>query len=401
MKHILFLALLLSTNLIRAQWLELTSGVTDDLREVFFPVADTGYIVGMNGVVLKTVDGGDSWQSQTTGYSVDFNELYFLSTEEGWIVGDSGCICKTTNGGDNWNCTFLPGAENINLHAIYAQNSNDLIVGGQDFNGTNQGYLATSNNGGTVWTSSTYETYVWDVDIKKIGMVNATTGYAATRGDVLKTTDGGATWQITDTASVHAGTMFVLLEDLAFFPNNDTLYTCGWYGGYFGTTVNAGDEWSHNLDYQNYNMDFLNTQVGYIGGWCHIHKTTDGGATFTDVGGSMAPMFCDIFSIDFTDEMTGYACGYGGKILKTTTGGELSISELTNGNIMVSPNPTNGKISFSEPVNVTLSTLTGQRLKGLKNIGLVDISDNSAGMYLLLITNDNEDVIQRIVVVKE
>lgn len=401
MKHLILLTLLLSTHLVSAQWLELSSGTANDLREIFFPVADTGYAVGMNGTIVKTVDGGNNWESQSTGYSVDFNELYFLSAEEGWVVGDSGIICKTTDGGDNWACIFLPGAANINLHAVYAHNSNDLLIGGQDFNGPNQGYLATSDNGGTTWNPSAFETYVWDVDIKKIGMVNATTGYAATRGYVLKTTDSGATWQITDTASVHAGTMFVLLEDLAFFPDNDTVYTCGWYGGYFGTTVNAADEWNHNEDYQNYNMDFLNPQVGYIGGWCHIHKTTDGGETFTDVGGSMAPVFCDIFSIDFTDEMIGYACGYGGKIFKTTTGGELSLDELVNATIEISPNPTKGEVIFSEPVNVTLNTLAGQRLKGLKNVSLMDISDNSAGTYLLLITNDNGDVLQQMIVVKE
>lgn len=401
MKNTLLLILLLSANLANAQWLELTTGTTEDLNEVYFPATDTGYVVGRNGTVLKTVDGGDNWSSLTTGVDLDFNELHFLSTEEGWIVGDSGIVCGTTNGGNNWNCTFVPGATEINLHSVYAVNSNDLIIGGQDFNGVNFGYIATSNNGGVSWTPSTFETYVWDVDIKKIDMVNATTGYAATRGDVLKTTDGGSTWQITDTASVHSGVMFVLLEDLAFFPNNDTVYTCGWYGGYFGTTVNAGDEWAHNEDYQNYNLDFLNTQVGYIGGWCQIHKTTDGGATFTDVGGASSPLFCDIYSIDFTDEMTGYACGYYGRILKTTNGGELALDELSAGTITVSPNPTTGEISFSETVNVTVSNLSGQRLKGLKNTNFVDLSNNSAGTYLLIITNDNEDIIQRIVVVKE
>jgi hypothetical protein len=39
-------------------WIELTSGTSKALYAVYFPKADTGYAVGENGTILKTINGG-------------------------------------------------------------------------------------------------------------------------------------------------------------------------------------------------------------------------------------------------------------------------------------------------------------------------------------------------------
>ncbi len=401
MKNCLLLLLLIGYNGVNAQWIPLNSGTTESLNEIAFPTANTGYVVGNNGTVLKTTDGGANWNSVSTGLSLDFHELYFLSATVGWIVGDSGSVCHTTNGGAAWNCSLLDSAQYINLHSVFALDSNTVLVGGEK--NFSEGYLAKTINGGSSWQIANLESYIWGVDIKKIGMVNDSTGYAITRGYVLKTTDRGANWYISDTASVHAGDMFHVLEDLAFFPDNDTLYTCGWYGSYFGKTVNGSAVWQHQNDHQSYNLDFINTQTGYIGGWSQIHKTTDGGVTFTDASGGSSDLFADIYSIDFTDEWTGYACGYNGRIFKTSNGGASAVpafSDVTP-TVIISPNPTTSKINFSVQTNIQLMNATGQIIADRKNVNSLDLSAHPAGIYFLEFTDNKGKIVQRSKIVKE
>jgi photosystem II stability/assembly factor-like uncharacterized protein len=280
-------------------------------------------------------------------------------------------------------------------------NSNNVFIGGQ-FN-VSDGYIAKTTNNGTSWQLASIESYIWDVNIKKLGMINDSVGYAAARGFILKTIDYGTNWYITDTASVYATEMFHLLEDIAFFPDNDTVYVCGWYGEYFGKTFNAGGAWLHNNDYQSYNLDFINTQTGYIGGWGQVHKTTDGGATFVDASGGSNALLYDIYSIDFVNEWTGYACGYGGKILKTSNGGTTSTQEHShvNSDIIIYPNPVNDLINFSIKTNVQLANVAGQIVAERKNITTLDLSNQTSGIYLLILTDNNGQVIQRHKIVKE
>ncbi|MEO7175930.1 MAG: YCF48-related protein [Saprospiraceae bacterium] len=400
MKNALLISLLFSFHLANAQWTTLNSGTSEVLNEVFFPTAETGYVIGNNGTILKTSNGGSDWSFENTGLSVNFSDLYFISELEGWVVGDSGSICHTMDGGDIWNCTFLDSAERINLHSVFALNSAALWVGGtKDYV---DGYLASSKNAGITWKIGNAESYIWSVDFKKIAMINAYTGYAITRGYVVKTNDGGLNWHITDTASVQAGELFNVLEDLAVFPNSDTVYTCGWYSGYLGKTTNGGDKWVANNEFQNYNLDFINTEIGYIGGWGQVHKTSSGGATFVDASGGNSELFNGINSIDFVDEWTGYACGENGKILKTTNGGLTAIAPLSLNTIIdIYPNPSSGQIYFSTTANIQISTITGETIAEQKNVQSFDLSSLPAGVYSITLRDDAGRVIKREMVVKE
>ena len=39
------------------------------------------------------------WQAQTSGTTENLFSSYFINTNTGWVVGDEGVIYKTTNGG--------------------------------------------------------------------------------------------------------------------------------------------------------------------------------------------------------------------------------------------------------------------------------------------------------------
>ncbi|MBK7856283.1 MAG: T9SS type A sorting domain-containing protein [Bacteroidetes bacterium] len=58
---------------------------------------NTGYIVGDNGKILKTIDGGTNWITQTSGTGNWLFSVYFPDATTGHAVGENGTILKTTN----------------------------------------------------------------------------------------------------------------------------------------------------------------------------------------------------------------------------------------------------------------------------------------------------------------
>ncbi|HEY9113689.1 MAG TPA: YCF48-related protein [Bacteroidales bacterium] len=82
-------------------WIQQYSKTPEELQSVVFTDAETGYAVGgLFGTILKTVNGGTNWihqESQTFSY---LKSVYFVNSEIGYIAGIDGVILKTTNGGD-------------------------------------------------------------------------------------------------------------------------------------------------------------------------------------------------------------------------------------------------------------------------------------------------------------
>jgi photosystem II stability/assembly factor-like uncharacterized protein len=117
-------------------------GVKRALKGVYFANTTTGWIVGADGVILKTTDGGASWAQQTSGTSVTLHGVYFRSTTLGWVTGENGVILKTTNGGSTWS----PQASGTTVtikRADFRNNNNGFVIGGT------QTLLSTSNSGST------------------------------------------------------------------------------------------------------------------------------------------------------------------------------------------------------------------------------------------------------------
>ncbi|MBE0637853.1 MAG: T9SS type A sorting domain-containing protein [Bacteroidales bacterium] len=98
-------------------------------RSVFFIDSQTGFVVGResedgDGTVLKTTDGGLTWMEQPVGIPVWLNSVHFPTQNTGYIVGDNGIILKTTNGGNLAGClpegiTFTTQEEIDNFQVNY------------------------------------------------------------------------------------------------------------------------------------------------------------------------------------------------------------------------------------------------------------------------------------------
>ncbi|MDX2136412.1 MAG: YCF48-related protein [Saprospiraceae bacterium] len=71
----------------------------DLLCEVFFTDSLTGWVLGEEGAIFKTVDGGVTWTAQYSGTGELLYSGFFTDSLTGWAVGSDGIILKTVDGG--------------------------------------------------------------------------------------------------------------------------------------------------------------------------------------------------------------------------------------------------------------------------------------------------------------
>ena len=65
-----------------------------------FAIDDTTTLaVGDVGTIAKTGNSGVSWTILTSGTLQNLKDICFLNADSGYVVGDSGSVLKTINGG--------------------------------------------------------------------------------------------------------------------------------------------------------------------------------------------------------------------------------------------------------------------------------------------------------------
>ena len=64
------------------------------MKDVFFLNSNEGWVVGGEGVVLHTLDGGQTWRPEPTNSTYNLNAIFMIDRHNGWIVGDLGLILK-------------------------------------------------------------------------------------------------------------------------------------------------------------------------------------------------------------------------------------------------------------------------------------------------------------------
>jgi len=213
---------------------EVPSSITD----VFFlPDGITGWFVGLNGMVLKTNDGGVTRELVVSGTSQTLNRVIFINETTGWIVGENGTILKSTDGGQTWvTQTPFDATADMNdiavaddMHAIAVADGGKIgaTTDGQTWvtqtSGVTLDLYSVSNFGmdkviavgktqtiihssdwGTTWTPATTVAEIQAKDYNAIKMVSATKAWLAGDGfevNSLKsvlawTEDGGDTWTL-------------------------------------------------------------------------------------------------------------------------------------------------------------------------------------------------------------
>ena len=79
-----------------------TNKFASKLNSVFFINQNVGWIVGAEGKIFSTNNGGKRWREQTSKVTQNLYDVCFINTAEGWAVGEDGLILHTTTAGNVW-----------------------------------------------------------------------------------------------------------------------------------------------------------------------------------------------------------------------------------------------------------------------------------------------------------
>ncbi len=286
-------------------------GIDARLQDVYFMDTLNGLVIGDNGLILVTTDGGKVWGKIEVdmrppgagqrpggppgagggppggfggGGGAPLYNIYFVNENVGYITGGRGTILKTEDGGKTWT-RKMARSDNPNP--------------------------GRGGRGGGI-----------RANLMGIQMISETTGFiAGSENTILKTTDGGETW-VGSSERARVGETRNNLEGIWFVSP-----TTGWIIGSFGTllhTTDGGETWEkRNLsrfDDNLFGIHFLDENTGWICGQGGlILHTADGGATWNQ---QKTESYDDLHDIIFVDTMVGWVVGGYNTILHTTDGGK-------------------------------------------------------------------------------
>ncbi|MEK9150108.1 MAG: YCF48-related protein, partial [Candidatus Desantisbacteria bacterium] len=151
MKKLCFLMLLMSVlvtrNVLAGNWSVQESGITKDLWSVHFVDVNNGWVVGEDGLILHTNNGGIIWKVQKSKVNVALCGIYFINKNNGWIGGRGG-VQHTIDGGINWEIQNVR-VESTSIYFIDAKHG--WVVGLVE----NGGIILHTNNSGKTWGTQT------------------------------------------------------------------------------------------------------------------------------------------------------------------------------------------------------------------------------------------------------
>lgn len=185
-------------------------------EDIFFVDYNNGWAVGYKSDIIHTTDGGNNWSSQNapdTSYAL--KSVYFLNVNEGWTVGGEydtltgegkdGVILHTINSGNTWEVQI--DSAPYQLWDVYFINSQKGWACGYK-DSVSPGLVLKTDDGGNTWTLiMTPEVSLGPYGIYGIEFIDEFTGFAAGAGSrwntsgsyfavFLNTDDGGNTWNV-------------------------------------------------------------------------------------------------------------------------------------------------------------------------------------------------------------
>jgi photosystem II stability/assembly factor-like uncharacterized protein len=382
---ILITAIILTVHsTVFGQWTQIQSGTSSDLKDVHFPTNTVGYAVGDYGIVLKSVDSGNSWQTVFTDSLLSFTSVFFTSVDTGYAT--AGNLYKTTNAGMSWSEIITDTFGQIG--EVYFVNSNLGFASGT--------VLHRTTDAGSTWTSINLNN-----TFSSIHFPNDSVGYfiggPGAADQLYKTTDGGQNF-----AAITNG--FQSIKEATYFLNSDIGYLCGWYGAVLAKTLDGGSTWQQvdtSWSTQCWDVHFIDENIGYYidnsGGNYKISNTIDGGATWTS---QLVANGVYLNAFYFVSSNLALAVGNSGTIYKTNNGGSVGILEEKKiENVAIYPNPFSTFTTMKLDKNLKngalkIYNLIGQQvaeLNGLNGQTITLYRDNlQNGMYLVQIIQDKQ-----------
>jgi polar amino acid transport system permease protein len=295
-------------------WDEQNSTVNTDLFDTVSVDHLNAWVVGENGVVIQTSDGGN-WTEETTPISDDLHSVDFLNRIF-IAVGDGGTVITKTLDGD-W-IDVSPSTNSLfrSVSIVKADNSTTLQT--TAFIAGENGEIWKTVDGGNTWESKVLAT---SSDLYGIDFMNETHGLVVgENGLVYGTSNGGQVWEVREIpASVTSTLRDVLyISDIRAFIVGDN-------GVFLKSTDNVNpivgwvwDKMPTNTEIHLTGITFRSINKLWVSGFNGtILQTKDGGNSFTVQKIPPEFNFQDIYSIAMFNGKYGWSVGIDGLMLYT------------------------------------------------------------------------------------
>ena len=392
-KSFLFLLLIVPFILNAQVWEYKDSGTDFILLDVSIPpgqdqiayAAGSQYTVDSEGIIIKTVDGGETWETiyPLSGTVHSFTRIEFVSPLKGFVVGWGNTFMMTEDGGATW-VDIVAGTDIYYYSGLNFYDENNGFAMGLNLSNGLDSYI--TNDGGITWNLLTNTTNMAEF---ASAYADENTLFTVGKDQVIsKSEDGGENWSVINTGIQGFYNFEVYFKDL----NNGIVST---EDGTLLTTHDSGLTWdSFSTGYHNfYGLNYVGDHIYAAGTDEDVYLSSDNGTTWEMIHNG--PPTATFYAIEFFNNGDALICGSQGTMLKAS-------ALILNTNTVENPSLTifyrssikelivNSDLVFSSYLIYSLDGKLINKQKVTSNNTLkIDVSHLSNGNYMVVLNSDN------------
>lgn len=270
------------------------------------------------------------WQAQRSGTLARLSAVFFTDRERGWVVGSNGSILLTENGGNEWRRVPQTG-RNLLRDVFFLDHQRGFVLGEYSLFDRpdnklpkERSFLLASYDGGVSWWEVTFDSSTTEVEDSKryngdgllrLLFVDDRTGWACGEaGLILVSRDSGRTWQM------QRSPVRKLLYNLTAIDDQQAWIVGA--GGVILRTVDGGRNWNEQSSGTTLTLraiHFVDARRGWaVGAGGTILATTNGGNRWQKQSTEVEATLNDVV---FTSTREGWIAGDHGTLLHTRDAG--------------------------------------------------------------------------------
>lgn len=334
-------------------WTGLASGTSNNLTELDLIDADSLVVAG--GCTARRSDDGGStftrlpWTVSDSECDSKIVALNFASESVGYLILENGSVLLTEDRGETWSIkTAIPSSSQVGGSS--QPTDVEFLNSNLGFVTSMSGKIYKTTDQGSSWTDAKTTSDA----LLDLTFLDSSTGYAASAGAVVKTSDGGATWEtvnssLSDVTSINCFTAVVCTAAVS---KGTSVYvtTDGW-----AAVSSVAPSTSKIVAV----APFTSTRLVAVGARGTTVVSSDAGVNWQSISSGVEG---DYVGVVAASGSTAYAYGFGGKLARTINGGASweNISAPTNKTIVA--------VSFSSQDSGYVLT-TGSKLYATANGG--------------------------------
>ena len=392
-KSFLFLLLIVPFILSAQVWEYKDSGTDFILLDLSIPpgqdqiayAAGSQYTVDSEGIIIKTVDGGETWETiyPLSGTVHSFTRIEFVSPLKGFVVGWGNTFMMTEDGGVTW-VDIAAGTDIYYYSGLNFYDENNGFAMGLNLSNGLDSYI--TNDGGITWSLGTNTTNMAEF---ASAYADEDTLFTVGKDQVIsKSEDGGENWSVINSGIQGFYNFEVFFKD----QNNGIVST---EDGTLLTTHDSGLTWdSFSTGYHNfYGLNYVGDHIYAAGTDEDVYLSSDNGTTWEMIHNG--PPTATFYAIEFFNNGDALICGSQGTMLKAS-------ALILNTNTVENPSLTifyrssikelivNSDLVFSSYLIYSLDGKLINKQKVTSNNTLkIDVSHLSNGNYMVVLNSDN------------